>query len=72
MLITPTTPLTLRPIMFADGNDGAYMQQHAIDMDDDFTGVTKIAMQHGVAFLFDGNEYGTVREALRAAGHDLS
>ena len=72
MKITPTTPLTLRPIMFADGKNGAYMQQHAIDLDGEFTGVTKVVTQDGVTFLFDHSEYNTAGEALRIAGHDVS
>jgi hypothetical protein len=75
--ITDDTKLGRKAIMFGDGEDGYFMQQHQIFADDHDTGVTMLVTGNlgkdntTRTFEFGGQDFEKIQDAFRAAGHDV-
>ena len=75
--ITDDTKLERQSIMFGDGEDGYFMQQHKIFANGHDTGVTMLVTgnfdqgNNSRTFEFGGQDFKKIQDAFRAAGHDV-
>lgn len=78
MNINNSTELSTQPLMFMDGENGAYIQQQKLLADGEDTGVliaingNSNTRQYERKFITKSGEFHKCRQALESAGHTVS